>query len=84
MAEAGGESVAVFRVDGEFYAMRGECTHQGGPLGEGEVSGTTVTGPWHGARFDIRTGSVEALPAVEDEPTYPVSVRDGGVFVELP
>jgi len=82
-AEVEGESVAVFLVDGEVYAIRGECTHEGGPLAECEVSGTTVTCPWHGARFDLATGAVKALPAVEDEPVYEVTVRDGGVYVRV-
>ena len=81
--EVDGRSVALFRVGGAFYALGGECTHEGGPLAEGELSGTTVTCPWHGARFDLETGAVRALPAVEDEPVYEVTVHDGGVFVRV-
>lgn len=82
--EVEGRPVAVFRVDGEFYAIAGECTHQGGPLAEGELSGTTVTCPWHGARFDVTTGKVKSLPATADEASYEVTVEDGGVFVRVP
>lgn len=82
-AEVDGHSVALFRVGSEFYALGGECTHEGGPLAEGELSGTEVTCPWHGARFDLETGAVRALPAVEAEPVYEVTVRDGGVFVRV-
>jgi len=58
--EVRGQKVAVFNVDGTFYAISDTCTHRGGPLSsgsEGEVSGTTVTCPWHGAQYDLKTRS---------------------------
>ena len=58
--EVRGQKVAVFNVDGTFYAIGDACTHRGGPLSsgsEGEVSGTTVTCPWHGAQYDLKTRS---------------------------
>lgn len=84
MAEAGGKQVAVFNVDGEFHAMGGECTHQGGPLGEGELEGSVVTCPWHGARFDVTTGTVKAFPAPTSVESYPVTVEGDEVWVDVP
>lgn len=82
--EAGGRAIAVFNVDGEFYAIGGECTHQGGPLGEGELDGAIVTCPWHGATFDVTTGTVKSLPAPEDEESYEVTVEGDDVLVTIP
>ena len=48
---AGGAEVAVYDVDGAFYATQAECTHEGGPLSEGELNGKVVTCPWHGSRL---------------------------------
>ena len=50
------KSVALFRVDGRFYAINNICPHQGGPLGKGKVKGFLVTCPWHDLQFDIRSG----------------------------
>ena len=52
--EAGGHPIALFNVEGTFYAIADTCTHRGGPLSQGEVDTTTVTCPWHGAQFDLR------------------------------
>ena len=54
--EVGGTSIAVFNCDGTFYAVENTCKHQGGPLGEGSLSGTSVTCPWHGWEYDVTTG----------------------------
>lgn len=81
---AGDRDVAVFNVDGEFYALDDECTHEGGPLGQGMVFGETVSCPWHFAEFDITTGeSLDDIAPCAVE-TYPVEVRDGEVMAELP
>jgi len=69
--DAGGAEVVVANVDGRCFAFGGLCPHQGGSLGDGELIGATVTCPWHGARFDVRTGAVidgyssEPLPVFE-------------------
>ena len=52
----GGKDVAVFNVDGTFYATDNTCPHRGGPLAEGELEGCTVTCPWHAWTFDLKTG----------------------------
>jgi len=54
--EVNGKRLAVFNVDGAFYAVDDACKHKGGPLGEGELDGCIVTCPWHGWTYDVRTG----------------------------
>jgi nitrite reductase/ring-hydroxylating ferredoxin subunit len=114
LVEVGGRSIAVFNLDGEFFALRNRCPHQGGPLcsgvqfsaltagepGEYDRSrpGELIRCPWHGWEFDIRTGRswfdpdrtrvrsypVSVRPGEElVAETYPVSVRDEYVVVEL-
>ena len=84
VVEIGDERIALCNVDGTFYAIDDECSHDGGPLGEGDLEGFNVICPRHGAEFDVRTGKVVQLPAVEDIPAYPVQVRDGMIFVGVP
>lgn len=82
--EVDGVSVCVANLDGEnFYAIDNICTHDGGPLGEGKLAGETVECPRHGARFDVKTGAVRALPAVRPVRTYPVTVEGEEVYVEV-
>ena len=54
--EVEGKRIAIFNVEGTYYAIDDICPHQGGPLGEGELSGTVVTCPWHGWEYDVTTG----------------------------
>jgi nitrite reductase/ring-hydroxylating ferredoxin subunit len=54
--EVEGKRIAIFNVDGRFYAIDDTCAHQGGPLGEGELDGTIVTCPWHAWMYDVTTG----------------------------
>jgi 3-phenylpropionate/trans-cinnamate dioxygenase ferredoxin subunit len=77
-------SIVVFNIAGQYFAIGDVCSHDNGPVGEGEVEGTDIICPRHGARFDIRTGKVTALPAVVDIPAYPVRVVDGQIEVGLP
>ena len=60
-----GKEIVLFNVDGEYFALDNLCTHEEGPLCEGEIEGHEVTCPWHGARFDIRTGEVLCDPAYQ-------------------
>jgi 3-phenylpropionate/trans-cinnamate dioxygenase ferredoxin component len=69
--------VVIFNLAGKYYAMDDVCTHDDGPLGEGEVEGYEIICPRHGARFDIRTGKVLTLPAVQGVQAYPIRVKDG-------
>lgn len=78
---AGERRIAVFNVDGAFYAVDDTCTHEYAPLSQGSRSGEIVTCPKHGSRFNVRTGRVLSLPAVVPVSTYPVKVEDGQVYV---
>ena len=80
---ADGTQVCLANVDGKFYAIGGECTHTGGPLGEGELDGTIVTCPWHGSRFDVTSGAVVGPPAREAEPSYEVRITGDDVEVAV-
>jgi nitrite reductase (NADH) small subunit len=83
VVEADGKDLALFNVDGAYYALDNACSHRGGPLGEGDLEGTTVVCPWHAWRWDVTTGANVNNPAIKMS-CYPVSVDDGQVFVELP
>lgn len=77
-------SIAVFHVDGEWYAVENRCTHDDGPLVEGDlVAPYVVECPRHGARFDIRTGDVLRMPAFEPVPVFEVKVESGEVYVQV-
>lgn len=76
-----GAQVAVFNLDGEFYAIEDLCTHDGGILTGGAVEGEQIVCPRHGARFSIKTGKVTAPPAYEDVSTFPSRVESGMVQV---
>jgi 3-phenylpropionate/trans-cinnamate dioxygenase ferredoxin subunit len=79
-----GHSVCLANLDGaNFYAIDNLCTHDNGPLGEGTLAGETVECPRHGARFDVKTGQVKALPAVRPVRTYPVTVEGDAVMVDV-
>lgn len=77
--------VALFNLDGEIYAIEDVCTHDGGPLVEGEiVDGDQVKCPRHGARFDIRTGAALCFPAFEATASYEVQIEGDDVLIESP
>jgi len=77
---AAGRMIALFHVDGEFHALDGICPHQGGPLGKGAVSGCTITCPWHGWQYDVRTGQHKTIASLVHE-RFEVKVEDGQVWV---
>ena len=83
MFEVAGKRIALFNVDGGFYAIDDTCTHRGGPLSEGEISGKEVTCPWHGAVFDVTTGQVLRPPAPIGVSSYNIRVQGVDVEVEL-
>jgi nitrite reductase (NADH) small subunit len=78
-----GRIVAVFNVEGRFYALDGICPHAGGPLGKGRLSGTVVTCPWHGWQFDVASGQ-HCLNARMVQSSYAVNVVGNDVLIELP
>lgn len=83
LVEVDGEMVALFHADGHFYAIDDVCTHDGGPLADGELRNHTISCPRHGAKFDIRTGAALTMPAVRPTRAHDVKVEDGGVWVRL-
>ena len=82
--EADGRRIALFNHGGSDYAIDNVCTHRGGSLSEGEVNGTVVTCPLHGATYDITTGNVLGPPAPEGVVSYKVQVDGNDIKVELP
>lgn len=81
LLEVDGRAIALFNVEGTFYAIDDVCTHDGGPLAEGDLDGCAIQCPRHGARFDVRTGKPLCMPAVEPVATHQVEVRGDEVFV---
>lgn len=81
--EVKGRQIAVFNVDGTYYAVDNECSHLGGPLAEGRLQGVVVTCPWHSSRFDVRTGQVVGPPARDPVRVYRVQVEGQDVKVAL-
>jgi 3-phenylpropionate/trans-cinnamate dioxygenase ferredoxin subunit len=79
----GGKDIALFNVDGQFFALDNTCTHRGGSLVEGELSGHEVTCPLHGATFDIQTGEVLGPPAQRAVARYGVRVTGTDIEVEM-
>jgi 3-phenylpropionate/trans-cinnamate dioxygenase ferredoxin subunit len=80
--EIDGVAIAVVHGDdGNYYAVRDECSHASVALSEGEVDGCTLECWLHGSRFDLRTGEPTGLPAVEPVAIYPVEVRGGDIYV---
>ena len=76
--------IVVFNLAGNLYALGDVCSHDDGPVGDGEVDGLEIICPRHGARFDIRTGKALLLPAAVDIPAYPVRLVDGMIEVGVP
>jgi len=79
---AGERIVALFNVEGTFYALDGICPHQGGPLGKGALTGCIVTCPWHGFQFDVTTGQHQTSSSLR-QPIFPVKVEAGAVWVDI-
>jgi len=81
--ELDGKPIVLFSLNGEYLAIEDVCTHDQGPVGEGELDGEQIICPRHGARFDIRTGKVLSFPAVTDLKVYKVRVKDEYIEVSL-
>jgi nitrite reductase/ring-hydroxylating ferredoxin subunit len=77
-----GTVVAVFNIDGRFYAIRNRCPHEGGPVASGPLNGTLITCPRHGWQFDLATGQSTNRGAFSVK-TYPVAVKDGAIYLEM-
>jgi 3-phenylpropionate/trans-cinnamate dioxygenase ferredoxin component len=81
--EANDSRVLLCKVNGQICAIADICTHDGGPLGEGDLDGYEIICPRHGARFDVRTGAVLAFPAIMPVAHYPVKLEGDDVCVQL-
>jgi 3-phenylpropionate/trans-cinnamate dioxygenase ferredoxin subunit len=81
LVEDGDLRIAVCNVDGQFYAIEDVCTHDGGPLDQGELEGDEIECPRHGARFNVRTGEATLMPAVMPVRTYPIKIEANQVYV---
>jgi nitrite reductase (NADH) small subunit len=79
---ANGRIIALFNVNGTFYALDGVCPHQGGPLGRGQLEGCVVTCPWHGWQFDVTSGQHQLNPKIV-QPRFDVRVEGEWILVDL-
>lgn len=79
--EIEGQPIVLFNIASNYFAISDTCTHDDGPLGEGDLDGYEIICPRHGARFDLRDGRATRLPAVEATQTYPVRVVEGMIEV---
>jgi 3-phenylpropionate/trans-cinnamate dioxygenase ferredoxin subunit len=79
----GDQSVLLCNVEGEIFAIEDVCTHDGGPLDQGELMGDRIMCPRHGAFFDVKSGAALTLPAIVPVRTYKVRTDGDNIFVEL-
>jgi 3-phenylpropionate/trans-cinnamate dioxygenase ferredoxin subunit len=82
--EIDGKPIVIINIDSDYYAIGDVCSHDDGPVGEGNIEGYEIICPRHGARFDIRTGKALALPAFVDIPAYPVRIAGDQIEIGLP
>lgn len=82
--EINGQAIVLFNVNGELLATGDLCSHDEGPIGDGELEGDVIICPRHGARFDVHTGKALSLPAVNGIPVYPVQIIDNYIEVGVP
>jgi nitrite reductase/ring-hydroxylating ferredoxin subunit len=76
-----GEPMVLANVDGQIFAFGGECTHRGGPLGEGTLEADVVICPWHSGEFNVRTGQVVSPPPESPLATYQVRIEGSDIKV---
>ncbi|MBI4433076.1 MAG: nitrite reductase small subunit NirD [Candidatus Omnitrophica bacterium] len=79
--QAGTVAIALFKADGQFYAIDNVCPHRGGPLGEGYLDGAEVTCPWHAWTFDVKTGECKNIPNVKQK-SFPVKIEGDDILVD--
>ncbi len=82
--EVEGRSLVIFNIAGQYFAIGDICTHDDGPVGDGDIEGFNIVCPRHGGEFDVRTGQAVQMPAVVDIPAYPVKVVDDTIHVGIP
>ena len=84
LLEIDGKPIAVFNIAGEYYAIADVCSHDDGPVAEGDLYDYEIECPRHGAHFDVRSGKVLSFPAIVDIPAYPVKVEGEEILIGLP
>ena len=77
----GSDPVVLANVDGTVHAVRDRCTHEEFPLSDGELEGSILVCPYHGARYDVCSGAARGLPAVKPVKSYPVEIREDGIYI---
>ena len=82
--EVAAEKICVANIEGKYYAIGNVCTHVGGPLAQGRLEGYEVECPWHGSKFDVRTGKPTRPPATKPEPTYELKVDGNDILIKKP
>jgi len=82
VVQAGRQRLAVCNVDGNYYCIDDVCTHDGGPLDQGELDGSEIECPRHGARFDVTSGRATCMPAIVPVKTHAVRVVYGEIQVQ--
>jgi 3-phenylpropionate/trans-cinnamate dioxygenase ferredoxin subunit len=75
--------VALFHVAGQFWAIDDTCTHDGGPLADGQLEGHAIACPRHGAKFDVRDGRVLSMPATRDTVAHEVKIEGDDLLIKL-
>lgn len=83
VVDVNGDDVAVFKIEGQFYAVEDVCTHDGTEIASGELDGHEIICPRHGARFCVKTGEVKCAPAYENIATFPVRILEGRIQVGM-
>jgi len=79
--DVAGEKVCIINTEGNYFAIGNICTHMGGPLNEGTIEGFEVQCPWHGSKFDVRTGEPTKPPARQAVSSYEVKIQDNNILV---
>lgn len=81
--EIDGDPIGIYNIEGEFFAIADTCSHASATLTEGSLEGHVITCPWHGARFDVKTGKNLSMPAPVPVPTYTVKIDGDDIKIVL-
>ena len=78
----GANPVVLANIDGSVHAIMDRCTHEELPLSDGEMEGNVIVCPYHGARYDVTSGAARGLPAIKPVKSFPVEIREDGIYIE--
>lgn len=81
--EIDGLPIIIYRIENQYYALEDVCSHDDSPLGEGKLMGFCIICPRHGARFDVRTGEVQSLPATQNVASFPVRIVGNNIEIGI-